>query len=213
VALALLIAAAALPACEEAPREAFPDEPAPAPRDAAADLPDALLVRFQEVTGSGFSRESWELEVLQMGSDVRVRGTVRTAGASVPVYRPMDAAEFAEFWGWIRAYPLDGYRVKEDPEAPAPGWRKRLKVDVVLGPEDRWLSNNEWTRTPVDAAWLASIEDRLHLLMLDLAEAELDRRSESPEEPTEAGSAVHRALEALGDAHPQNVPGGSPNAN
>lgn len=175
---AALLALACLVGCEGSDEEAFPPaarepELARAPLPALAPLPDALLVRFQEVSGAGLSRESWEIEVLQVGGDVRIRGTLRTGGTSVALYRPMDPGEFVRFWEWIRAFPLDRFRVTEDPAASPSGWRKRLKYDAVLGPTERHQSENEWERPPLEAPWLQEIEDRLHLLALDLAEQEV----------------------------------------
>ncbi|NNE42909.1 MAG: hypothetical protein HKN12_01760 [Gemmatimonadetes bacterium] len=187
----------------------IPEEILSRPASPAVSVPDAFLIRFQDVRGTGFSRESWELEVLQMGGDVRVRGTLRTGGRSVPVYRPMDHDEFAQFWDWVRQFPLDGFRVQEDPSAPDAEWRKRLKFDAVLGPDQRWLCENEWNRAPLEAPWLAAIEDRLHLMLIELAESELDREEALPaEDPAVTG--VQRAMEALGDAEATNLPGGSP---
>jgi len=175
---AIAVVLVCLAGCEGPHEQAFPPPerepaPAPAPLPPAVPLPDAMLVRFQEVTGTGFSRESWEIEVLQMGSDVRIRGSLRTGGTSVALYRPMDRGEFVRFWEWIRKFPLDRFQVKEDPDAAPPGWRKRLKYDAVLGPSDRQLSENEWSRPPVGAPWLQEIEDHLHVLALDLAEQEV----------------------------------------
>jgi hypothetical protein len=176
-------------------------------------LPDAFLVRFSEVTGSGLSRESWEIEVLQIGSEIRIRGNVRTGGSSVPVYRPMSRTEFVDFWEWIRSFPLEGFHAREDPAAPRQAWRKRLQYDVVLGPDRRIQSKSEWSRPVLDAPWLGSIESRLHVMLLDLAEQELDHPSDGEGSATDSTSlGVRRALRALGDAEPTNLPGGSPDA-
>jgi hypothetical protein len=191
--------------CERAPREPFPDEeelPAPA---AGFELPQAFSLRFEQVEGNGFSREGWDLEILQVGGDVRVRGGVRTAGSYVPVFRPMDPAEFAEIWQWLSAFPLDRFRVTEDTAAAAPGWRKSLRYDAVLGPDRRELSESEWTRPPVDAPWVQAIEDRLHLMVLDLAGRELDKAEQAA--VVDTAGVVQRALEAIGEEAP---PGGSP---
>jgi uncharacterized membrane protein YgcG len=138
------------------------------------------MVRFRQVEGTGFDRESWEIEVLQMGADVRVRGSVRTGGNAIPIYRPMDAAEFRELWQWLRAFPLDRYQVRVDETAPEAPWTKSLEVDVVLGPEERWISRNTWTRPLLPDDWVRGVEARLHGLVLDLAEAEMDRLRAQP---------------------------------
>jgi hypothetical protein len=198
--LATGLAWALLAGCESGRREAqVPEEKAAAEPTVRVSLPEAFLVRFETVSGSGFSREGWELEILQMGGDIRLRGSLRRQGSAVPVFRPMDGAEFAEFWSWIEAYPLDGFQVRTDPASPEAGWRKRLKFDAVIGTDKRLLCDNEWTRPAVEAPWLADIENRLHAMLLELAEREL-AEVDTSETLTQAAEATQRALEALGEA-------------
>lgn len=199
---AVALAAVALAAgCERAPRDPLPREIGVPAARAESDLPDAFSLRFEHAQGTGFSREGWDLEILQVGSDVRVRGGVRTAGTYVPVFRPMDSAEFAELWQWLRPFPLDGFRVTEDAAAAPEAWRKSLRYDAVLGPDRRELSESEWSRPPVDAPWVQAIEDRLHLMLLELAGQELDRAEQAGVVGDTAG-VVQRALEAIGEAPP-----------
>jgi hypothetical protein len=194
-ALAAVAALAAL-GCES--RAPEPDANVDADAERVHDpLPDALLVRFRTTSGTGLSKEGWEIEVLQMGGEVRVRGAVRTAGASVPIYRVMDSAEYLDFWQWLSAFPLDRHRVEEDPSAPPTEWRKSLEVDVVLGPERRLLAENEWTRPLLFPAWLMELEDRLHLLVLDYANEALDEPPTTEETSDEVGQGVQRALDTL----------------
>lgn len=169
----LLGLALALSACGDEPQEIVPDI---APRPPAPRLPDALMVRFQEVKGEGLSRESWELEVLQMGGDVRLRGAIRTGGTSVPILDVMSTQDYLEFWEWLKTFPLDKARPAEDSSAPREGWRKTLSVDVVLDEETRWKSRTVWTRPLQNAPWVASIEQRLHDLALKLANREVQRQ-------------------------------------
>jgi hypothetical protein len=196
------VACVAFASCDGARRETEIPEEEPAPASIARfDVPEALLVRFERVSGTGFSRQGWELEVLQMGSDIRVRGSIREQGTTVPVFRPMDAAEFAEFWSWIKGFPLDGFQVRADQAAPESGWRKRLKFDAVVGTDRRMLSDNEWTHPALDAHWLDEIENRLHSMVVELAEREL-AEPDSAEAPTGAGATMQRAWEALGEEPP-----------
>jgi hypothetical protein len=184
----------ALAGCTER-REAVPDI---APRSRGPRLPQALMVRFQEVKGTGFSRESWELEVLQLGGDIRLRGAIRTGGSSVPLLDVMTPEEYEQFWDWLKTFPLERARPAEDPSAPKEEWRKTLAVDIVLDEETRWKSRTTWSRPLADAPWVASIEQRLHALALDLANREVQRQER---EATGGGPA--------GDA-PSTDPGGYP---
>lgn len=207
LAFAPALLALLLPGCERAHEEPFPRETpsGEAPRP-AANLPEASSFRFEQVEGTGFSREGWELEVLQVGGDIRVRGGVRAAGMLVPVFRSMDAGEFTDLWEWISAFPLDGFRVAEDTTAAPEGWRKTFRFDAVLGPEERRLSENEWTRPPTNAPWLQAIEDRLHLMVLELAGRELDQAGKAPAGVADSNGVVQKALEAIGDAPPPDPP-------
>lgn len=160
-------------------------------------FPDALLVRFEDVRGKGLSRESWEIEILQMGEEIRVRGSVKSPGSSIPIYRSMSQNEYAQFWGWLQNFPLDRYQVEEDPDAAEEGWRKTLHVDVVLGPEKRLRSESRWTRPLLDAAWLQELEDRLHLMALDFAEEEVDRLMSAPPDGETTEAMTREVLELL----------------
>ena len=201
-ALALVIFALAMMngGCEGSSREIpIPDEELPPPTRPASELPEAFSLRFEHVEGTGFSREGWDLEILQLGSDIRLRGGVRSAGSYVPVFRVMSSSEFAEIWEWVRAFPLDGLRVKEDPAADPPGWRKTLRYDAVLGTDRRELSDNRWTRPLTDAAWVTAIEDRLHLMVLELAGRELDLAEKMPPAVADSTGVIRKTLEALGE--------------
>ncbi len=164
--------------------------------------PDALMIRFQATRGAGFSREGWELEMLQLGSDVRLRGSLRSAGKIVPVYGAMDEAEYADFWSWVAGLPLDQYQVAEDSTAASDGWSKKLEVDIVVGPERRIVSRNSWTRNPKDAAWLAELESTMHALATEHA-APADTTSAQPDSTREAVSkAIEDAMQALKGTRP-----------
>jgi hypothetical protein len=194
-ALAAVVLAAG---CEARPPERAP-EPEPLPEHAVADMPEALLVRFQAQTGSLLEGEGWEIEILQMGSDVRAGGAVRAGGTMAPIYRTMTASEYVDFWQWLSELPLDRHVVEEDASAPQEGWRKTFKVDVVLGPDRRILAENRWTRRLRSPAWMQDVEDRLHAMALDYAEEALDRAATAGEDSVDIDEAMHRALEALGD--------------
>jgi hypothetical protein len=197
----IVLAIALVAGCEQAGREPQPREADLPSHFPASDLPQALSLRLEQVQGPGFSRESWDLEVLQVGSDVRVRGGVRTAGSYVPVFRAMDPAEFEELWRWLQAFPLDGFRVTEDTTAAPEGWRKTLRYDAVLDADRRELSDSRWTRPPAGDAWVQGIEDRLHLMVLELAGRELEQMKRTAGVADTAG-VVQRALEAIGEAPP-----------
>jgi len=201
--LLLVPALLVLSGCERSSRDAFPREvelpPAARPM---SDLPEAFSLRFEQVEGTGFSRESWDLEILQVGSDIRLRGGIRTAGSYVPVFRSMDPGEFSEIWQWVHAFPLDGYRVKVDSTAAPTGWRKTLRYDAVLGVDRRELSDNQWTRPSVDAPWLQAIEDRLHLMILELAGKELDSAEQAGPVVADSSGVLQKTLQALGEGAP-----------
>jgi len=179
-ALALVLTGGLLAAgCERAVEELPPADREPRSPAPAGSLPQALMVRFQEVEGAGLSRESWEVEVLQLGGDVRIRGALRTGGLSVPILSTMSPQEYLDFWTWLRSFPLDRERPVEDPAADPEGWRKTFAVDVVLDENTRWKSRTAWTR-PLGAssAWVGQIENRLHGLALDLANKEVARQEQ-----------------------------------
>lgn len=194
-----VVAAVLLAGCGRGRERPYPgrDEPGPAATPASS-LPEACMIRFEQSKGAGFSKEGWQLEVLQIGSDVRVRGEVQAAGSYVPVFRTMDQTEFAQLWDWVSKFPLDGFRVVEDTTVAPEGWRKRLQFDAVLGPDKRELSENEWVRPPTNAPWLQSIEDRFHLMALDLAGKTLKEEKAVAPVPDSTG-VVRKTLEALGD--------------
>jgi hypothetical protein len=193
------LAALALAGCEARSPERAPEPERLPEHAAAAELPDALLVRFQTASGPVLDGEGWEIEILQMGADVRVRGAVRTGGTSAPIYRGMTETEYADFWQWISAFPLDGHRVEEDASAPQEGWRKTCKIDVVLGPERRLLAENRWTRPLLSPAWMQALETRLHSMALDYAEEALAQPAPAGEDTVEIDEGMRRALEALGE--------------
>ena len=174
-----------------------------------AGTPEALMVRFREVRGFGSSRASWELEVLQLAGDVRVRGSIRTGGSSIPILHEMEPEEFLEFWEWLKPFPVDRVQLEADETRPEEGWRKSLDVDVVLDDETRLVSRNTWTRPLLGAEWVADVENRLHAMALDLADSEMDRlESEPAPEPAEDDRAEddwpppERLLDALDEADP-----------
>jgi len=213
--LLILLVALAPAACEESVREHARAEleGAAAPRAPVIITPDALLVRFREDQGVGFDRRGWEIEILQMGAEVRIRGAVRAAGTSIPIFRAMSTTEYESFWKWLEPFPLDQFRVKENESANEPGWRKSLDVDIVLDAERRVLSHNKWTRPIAGSPWLAEIEDRLHLMALEFADQALGSMDATPTtDPDEVQAGIRRAMEALGDAEITNLPGGSPDA-
>lgn len=123
--------------------------------------PQALMVRFEERRGPILAREGWELEVLQVGGDARLRGSLRSPASVIPVAGTLTPAELADLWAELQALPLDGFRVQEDTTAAEEGWIKRLDVDIVLGPQRRIRSRNAWTRPPVGAPWLEDLESLL----------------------------------------------------
>ena len=157
-----------------------------------SSLPQALLVRFRETKGSGFDREGWELEVLQMGSDVVIRGNVRTDGTGIPIYRPMPAGEFAELWNWLRTLPFQGWEPNPSEAAAPTTWSKTLDVDIVLSGDRRTVMHRRWQRPLVGSAWVSDLEARFHSLAIDLAREELTRqrieeaRATKDEEPDPA---------------------------
>ena len=200
VAFAALAIGLAGAGCEARPPERMP-EPEPAPEQPPVpELPDALLVKFESRSGSLLDGEGWEIEVLQMGGEVRVRGAVRAGGASAPIYRSMTASEYVDFWDWISAFPIDRNPVEEDPAAAQQGWRKSCTIDFVLGPDRRVIAENQWTRPLRSPAWMEEVETRLHRMALDYAEEAL-REAPPASDDTVAQEGIRRALEALGQSN------------
>jgi hypothetical protein len=167
--------------------------------------PDALMIRFEAHRGAGFSREGWELEMLQLGSDVRLRGSIRSAGQISPVYGSLEEAEYADLWSWIAGLPLDRFRVTEDSTAADDGWTRRLEVDIVVGPERRIVSRNEWRRKASGAPWLLELESAMQALATEHA-APTDSVPHQPDSTREAVSkAIEGALQELQVPRPQDA--------
>ena len=164
--------------------------------------PQALMIRFETRSGTALAREGWELEVLQLGGDARLRGSLRTPDSVIPVGGALTPAEFADLWADVQAMPLDRYRVQEDSTAAAEGWTKRLDVDIVLGPDRRILSRNAWSYPPVGAPWLDELEGLLHALAVEHATI-AGTRSKAPDSTREAvGRAVREVMRDLGTPVP-----------
>jgi hypothetical protein len=157
------------------------------------------MVRFVASRGTGFTREAWEIEILQLGGDVRLRGSLRAAADVVPVFGTLSEAEYAELWQWLAGLPLDQYRVLEDSTATGDGWTRRLEVDIVLGPERRILSRNAWTRPALGVPWLSELEGALHALAVEHAvSAPVENGPVAPDSTQEAvAKAVREALNEL----------------
>jgi hypothetical protein len=157
------------------------------------------MVRFVASRGTGFTREAWEIEILQLGGDVRLRGSLRAAADVVPVFGTLSEPEYVELWQWLAGLPLDGYRVVEDSTAAGDGWARRLEVDIVVGPERRILSRNAWNRPALQAPWLSELEGALHALAVEHAvAAPADTGSAAPDSTRDAVSkAVREVLNEL----------------
>jgi hypothetical protein len=174
----------------------------------ADPLPDALLVRFEARRGKGLSRESWEIEILQMAGEVKVRGSLRTPESAIPIYRDMSPLEYSRFWSWFRSFPLERVVIDPPPGAAEQDWVKTLNLDLVLG-SDRIRSNHTWRRALREGNWLGELENRLHVMVLDYAEEELDRIGSAPPAARQTTDAVREALETLGeDPSSPDLPGG-----
>jgi hypothetical protein len=193
-----LLAFALGPGCEDrraAERRAALAEEASRRSTPTGAWPQALMIRFQATQGSGFARESWELEVLQLGGEARLNGSMRTPTRAVPVIGTLAADEWAGLWSEVAAMPLDGWRVEEDTTVAPAGWTKRLDVDIVLGPDRRIISRNSWQRPPRGAPWLDELEGRLRALAEEHAVV-----PEGREPPDSTSDAVDRAVrDAMGD--------------
>lgn len=153
--------------------------------------PQALMVRFEERSGPILEREGWELEILQLGGDARLRGSLRSPASVIPVAGVLTPAEFADLWAELQALPLDGFQVEMDSTVAEAGWIKRLDVDIVLGTERRIRCRNAWTRPPVGAPWLADLESLLLAMATEHAAAATPPASSVPDSTREA---VDRAL-------------------
>lgn len=152
--------------------------------------PQALMVRFEERRGPILEREGWELEILALGGDARLRGSVRSPATVRPVAGTLTPEEFADLWAELSALPLDGFRVEVDSTVAEAGWIKRLDVDIVLGADRRIRSRNAWTRPPVGAAWLADLES----LLLAVATEHVAAEPAAPNRPDSTRDAVDRAV-------------------
>ena len=177
------------------------------------NTPEALMVSFRSRRGAGLTREGWELQVLQMGSDIRLRGELRLEGRVVPIYAPMPRSDYDRLWTWLRDQPYAEWQPRENPEAAASQWERRLEIDVVHDGETRERVQGEWNRPLLGDAWVGGLEARLNTIVLDLAEREIARQQ--AEEAANDGAAdvseaVLKAMEELGDAHESNLPGGTP---
>lgn len=175
--------------------------------------PEALMVSFRSRRGTGLSREGWELQVLQMGSDIRLRGELRLEGRVVPIYSSMPRSDYDRFWGWLRDQPYAEWQPRENASAPESQWERRLEIDVVHDGETREKVKGEWKRPLLGDEWVGGLEARLNTIVLDLAEREIARQR--AEEAADDGSAdvseaVLKATKELDDAHPSNLPGGTP---
>lgn len=203
--VALVLAAAlVLVGCESreaAERRALSAEEAARGAPMRGDRPDALMVRFQEVRGTGFPRQGWEIELLQLGGDVRLRGAIRSGEQPAPVFGVLPADEYVELWSWLAGLPLDHFQVVQDSTAADPGWKRTLEVDVVLGPDRRILSRNTWSRPAVGAPWLDELEQRLHRLATEHS-VKPDSASASATDSTReaVGKALSEAMRDLRDA-------------
>ena len=175
----LLVALALALSCGPRATDDRGDRAPEVPSTGLPPRPDALLIRFENVHGEGMARESWEIEVLQMGADVHLRGSLRTAGVSVPVFRPLSPVEYDAFWEWVSGFPLADLRVQEGAVEFVAPWRKTFEIDVVL-PDQRIRSRNRWTR-PLDGVdWVTEVESHLHQMLLDCVDEELSRQREAP---------------------------------
>ncbi|MDP6461634.1 MAG: hypothetical protein QF819_08205 [Gemmatimonadota bacterium] len=183
---------------------------------AVRGVPEASFLRFRESRGAGLDRESLEIELFQLKGDVvRVRGSVRVGMASVPVSSTMTATEYAAVWQRVKDLPLDNLRAEEDSRVDPPGWTKTASVDIVIDDTTRLKSSATWKRPLVDESPLLELEARLREVLLAYSEAEIAHiHAEGPGDLPDVGilrdKAIRRAEEALGDALPENLPGGSP---
>ena len=188
--LAALLAAAGCESRRDAERRAVEAEARGRAAPRVGERPQALMVHFREVRGSGFSRETFDVEVLQLGSDIRLRGSVRSAARSVPLGGTLTDEEWTDLWDRLAGLPLDGLRVREDTTAADEGWSKQLEVDIVLGSRRRILSRNAWSRPPLGTPWLADLEHHLRALA-----AEHSLGETAPAVTDSTREAVERALE------------------
>jgi hypothetical protein len=181
----ILIAGAA---CEGG-REPGDTEGQSAAADTAAgallrELPHAALIRFRETKGAGFTRESWEIEILQTDSDVWIQGAVRAGGKSVPFKESMPLAEYHDLWTWLRGLELETLQIQEDSTRAQEGWRKTLVLDIVESSNRRIQTKSAWFRTPLGRPELSELERRLHDLLLRSSERELERMAAESKEDT-----------------------------
>jgi hypothetical protein len=139
------------------------------------DLPHAGFIRFQQIKGTGLSREVWEVEILQADSDVWLKGTVRSSGKSVPFKESMPLSEYHDLWTWIRGLELDKLVVRED-STKAPGeWQKSLEVDIVESSNRRLRTKSTWSRPLLGQPQIVELEKRMNDLLVRSSERELKR--------------------------------------
>jgi hypothetical protein len=206
VLVALASGAIALPGCESRRAAERRAAEAEAPSTMLGNRPQALMVHFQAAKGTGFSREGWELEILQLGGDVRLEGSIRSGAEAGPVYGKLSEAEYAELYAWLSGLPLTGFHVQEDSTVADEGWKKSLDVDIVLGPDRRILSRNKWTRRAAGAPWLDELEQRLHRIALE-HRARADTGHVAPDSTRQAvDKALRAAHQDLGDSTAKDVP-------
>ncbi|MFN8177493.1 MAG: hypothetical protein U0167_06185 [bacterium] len=168
--------------------------------------PQALMIHYQAAKGTGFAREGWELEILQLGGDVRLEGSIRSGAQAGPVYGKLSEPEYAELYAWISGLPLAGFHVQEDSTAADEGWRKSLDVDIVLGPDRRILARNKWTRRAAGAPWLDELEQRLHRIALE-HRTMADTGHVAPDSTRQAvEKALRAAHQDLGDSTAKDAP-------
>lgn len=198
LAVALIALALTLSACESRRAAERRAEQARASGPILGQRPQALMVHFRASKGTGFSREGWELEILQLAGDVRLEGSIRSGTQAGPVYGQLPPAEYAELWAWLSGLPLEGFKVQQDSTADD-GWSKSLDVDIVLN-DRRIVSHNQWTHRAVGAPWLDELEERMHRIAVGHHGA-ADTGKAMPDSTRQAvEKAVRAAREDLGDS-------------
>jgi hypothetical protein len=209
VAVVAAASSIALGGCESRRAAERRAEAAQAATAMLGNRPQALMIHFQAAKGTGFAREGWELELLQLGGDVRLEGSIRSGAQAGPVYGKLSEPEYAELYAWISGLPLAGFHAQDDSTVADEGWKKSLDVDIVLGPDRRIVSRNRWTRRPAGAPWLDELEERLHRIALE-HRALADTGHVAPDSTRQAvDKALRAAREDLGDSTAKDA-GASP---